>query len=127
MQGYMPDLVEELYYANDIYVTPNSRSGRAQRQAHRREAMATLKLLSRVAQVSMEQHDPAQAVPADQFAVPEYAEPAWRVDHQRSETAEQRKTEAGISRSGISTRIGCSSGYGIVWAVVASLPRQQSE
>ena len=55
MQGYVLDIVEELYYANDIYVTPASRSGWAQRQAHQRKAMATLKLLSWGAQVSMEQ------------------------------------------------------------------------
>ena len=55
MQGYVLDIVEELYYANDIYVTPASRSGWVQRQAHQRKAMATLKLLSWVAQVSMEQ------------------------------------------------------------------------
>ena len=55
MQGYVLDIVEELYYANDIYVTPASRAGWAQRQAHQRKAMATLKLLSWVAQVSMEQ------------------------------------------------------------------------
>ena len=68
MQSYVLDIVEELYYANDIYVTPASRAGWAQRQA-----------------------------------------------------------EAGINRSGISTRIGCTSGYGIVWVVVAALPRQLSE
>ena len=55
MQGYVLDIVEELYYANDIYVTPASRSGWVQRQAHQRKAMATLQLLSWVAQVSMEQ------------------------------------------------------------------------
>jgi hypothetical protein len=55
MQGYVLDIVEELYYANDIYVTPTSRSGWAQRLAHQRKAMATLKLLSWGAQVSMEQ------------------------------------------------------------------------
>ena len=55
MQGYVLDIVEELYYANDIYVTPASRAGWAQRQAHQRKAMATLKLLSWVAQVSVEQ------------------------------------------------------------------------
>ena len=55
MQGYVLDIVEELYYANDIYVTPASRSGWAQRLAHQRKAMATLKLLSWGAQVSMEQ------------------------------------------------------------------------
>lgn len=27
MQGYVLDIVEELYYANDIYVTPASRAG----------------------------------------------------------------------------------------------------
>lgn len=55
MQGYVLDIVEELYYANDIYITPASRAGWAQRQAHQRKAMATLKLLSWVSQVSMEQ------------------------------------------------------------------------
>lgn len=55
MQGYVLDIVEELYYANDIYVTPASRAGWTQRQAHQRKAMATLKLLSWVSQVSMEQ------------------------------------------------------------------------
>lgn len=55
MQGYVLDIVEELYYANDIYVTPNSRAGWAQRQTHQRKALATLKLLSYVAQVSVEQ------------------------------------------------------------------------
>ena len=54
MLGYVLDIVEELYYANDIHVTPASRAGWAQRQAHQRKAMATLKLLSYVAQVSME-------------------------------------------------------------------------
>lgn len=55
MQGYVLDIVEELYYANDIYVTPASRAGWANRQAHQRKAMSTLKLLVYVAQVSMEQ------------------------------------------------------------------------
>ena len=55
MQGYVLDIVEELYYANDIYVTPTGLSGWAQRQGHQQKAMATLKLLSWVAQVSMEQ------------------------------------------------------------------------
>ena len=55
MQGYVLDIVEELYYANDIYVTPSSRARWAQLQAHQRKAMSMLKLLSWVAQVSMEQ------------------------------------------------------------------------
>ena len=59
LQGYVLDIVEELYYANDIYVTPSSRAGWAQRQAHQRKAMSTLKLLSWVAQVSMEQGNTA--------------------------------------------------------------------
>ena len=82
IQGYVLDIVEELYYANDIYVTHASRAGWAQRQTHQRKAMATLKLLSWVAQVSMEQHDSAKAVPADQRTVLEHAEFAWRMDHQ---------------------------------------------
>ena len=55
MQGYVLDIVEELYYANDVYVTPASRSGWATRQAHQRKALSTLKLLVYLAQVSMEQ------------------------------------------------------------------------
>lgn len=55
MQGYVLDVVEELYYANDIYVTPSSQRGWSTRQAHQRKAMSTLKLLVYVAQVSMEQ------------------------------------------------------------------------
>ena len=31
MQSYVLDVVEELYYANDIFVTPASRTGWAQR------------------------------------------------------------------------------------------------
>lgn len=54
MQGYVLDVVEELYYANDIFVSPASRAGWANRQAHQRKAMSTLKLLVYVAQVSME-------------------------------------------------------------------------
>ena len=63
MQGYVLDIVEELYYANDIFVTPESRAGWAQRQAHQRKAMSTLKLLVYVAQISREQ----QAIQPKQF------------------------------------------------------------
>lgn len=55
MQEYVLNIVEDLYYANDIFVSPNSNAGWAQRQAHQRKAMSTLKLLVYVAQVSMEQ------------------------------------------------------------------------
>lgn len=55
MQEYVLNIVEELYYANDIFVSPNSSVGWVQRQAHQRKAMSTLKLLVYVAQVSMEQ------------------------------------------------------------------------
>jgi len=55
MQGYALDIIEDLYYANDIYVTPASRSGWTTRQTHQRKAMSTLKLLAYVSQVSMEQ------------------------------------------------------------------------
>ena len=55
MQGYVLDIVEELYYAKNINVTPSSRAGWAQLQAHQRKAMSMPKLLSWVAQVSMEQ------------------------------------------------------------------------
>ena len=55
MQGYVPDTVKELYYANDIYVTSASRAGGVRRQVCQRKAMAMLKLLSRAAQVGMEQ------------------------------------------------------------------------
>ena len=55
LQNYVSDVVEELYYANDIYVTPASRAGWAERQAHQRKAMSTLKLLMYFSQVAMEQ------------------------------------------------------------------------
>ena len=55
MQGYALDIVEELYYANDIFISAESRAGWAQRQAHQRRAMSVLKLLSYVSQVAMEQ------------------------------------------------------------------------
>lgn len=47
-------IVEELYYANDIYVHPSSRSGWAVRQSHQRKALSTLKLLSYVSELAME-------------------------------------------------------------------------
>ena len=83
MQGYVLDIVEELYYANDIYVTPASRSGWVQRQAHQRKAMATLKLLSWVAQVSMEQGaiQPKQFQQISEQCL-EHTEPARRMGHQ---------------------------------------------
>lgn len=37
MQEYVLNIVEELYYANDIFVSPSSSSGWAQRQAHQRK------------------------------------------------------------------------------------------
>ncbi len=55
MQGYVLDIVEELYYANDIHATPASGTGWANRQAHQRKAMSTLKLPVYAAQGSMEQ------------------------------------------------------------------------
>ena len=45
MQGYVLDVVEDLYYANDIYVIPFSQRGWATRQDHQRKTMSTLKLL----------------------------------------------------------------------------------
>ena len=55
MQEYVLDIVQELYFANDIYVTPTSPNGWPERKAHQRKAMSTLKLLVYLAQVSMEQ------------------------------------------------------------------------
>lgn len=50
------------------------------------------------------------------------------MDYQRSEASGQCKTEAGILSTGISiSAMRCSSGYGIVWVVVAAVARQQSE
>ncbi len=54
MQGYVLDIVEELYYANDIYVQPTSRTGWSARQAHQRKAQSTLKLLGNESQLAME-------------------------------------------------------------------------
>lgn len=55
MQGYVMDIVEELYYANDIYVKPEVAAGWAQRQTHQRKAMSKLKLLAYISQLGMEQ------------------------------------------------------------------------
>lgn len=55
MQGYALDIVQELYFANDIYVTVRSRAGWQTRRDHQRRAMSTLKLLAYVSQLSMEQ------------------------------------------------------------------------
>lgn len=54
MQTYVLDIVEELYYANDIYVQPGNRSGWSARQTHQRKALSTLKLLGYVSQLAME-------------------------------------------------------------------------
>ena len=56
MQNYVLDIVEELYYANDIYVQPSSKSGWRTRQMHQRKALSTLKLLGYVSQLAMELH-----------------------------------------------------------------------
>lgn len=55
LQGYVLDIVEELYYANDIFLRPGSKAGWAQRQARQRKAMSELKLLAYMAQLAMEQ------------------------------------------------------------------------
>ena len=56
MQGYVLDVVESLYRANEVYVTgPADTANRALRARYQREAMTELKLLSYVAQLSMEQ------------------------------------------------------------------------
>ena len=54
MQTYVLDIVEELYYANDIYLQPDNRDSWSARQAHQRKALSTLKLLGYVSQLAME-------------------------------------------------------------------------
>ena len=101
MQGYVLDIVEELYYVNDIYVTPASRASCAQRQAHQRKAMATLKLLSWVSQVSMEQGaiQPRQFQQiSEQCWITQNLLGAWIIsDHKRlnSEKTKQETPEQG--------------------------------
>ena len=41
MQEYVLDIMEEMYFANDIYVNPASPVGWAQCQADQRKAMST--------------------------------------------------------------------------------------
>lgn len=53
LQTYALDVVEEMYLANDIYAT--SPQDWQKREAHQRSAMCRLKLLSYIAQLSMEQ------------------------------------------------------------------------
>ena len=55
LQNYVCDIVEELYYANDIYVTPTSPAGWTERLSHQRKAMSRLKLLTYFSQTAMEQ------------------------------------------------------------------------
>lgn len=55
MQGYVLDIVEELYFANDVFIKPGANTAWKTRVDHQRKAMSTLKLLTWVAQVSMEQ------------------------------------------------------------------------
>ena len=54
LQGYVLDIVEELYYANDIYISPAGKTGWTNRLAHQRKALSTLKLLVYVSEVSMQ-------------------------------------------------------------------------
>ncbi len=55
LQNYTLDIIEELYFANDIFIKPENKSALIQRREHQRKAMSRLKLLVYVAQVSMEQ------------------------------------------------------------------------
>ena len=54
LQGYSLDVVENLYEANDIYAAPSDAAAFARREAYQRKAMSRLKLLSWMAQLSME-------------------------------------------------------------------------
>ena len=55
MQNYTMDIIEELYFANEIFVKPENKTALIQRREHQRRAMSRLKLLVYVAQLSMEQ------------------------------------------------------------------------
>ena len=63
IQNYAADIVQELYYANDVYLTPDNPAGWAARLTHQRKAMSTLKLLVYFSQVAMEM----QAIQPKQF------------------------------------------------------------
>ena len=69
LQTYAMDVVEELYCANDIFMTP---AEAAERLRHQRRAMSRLKLLVYVAQVSMEQNA-IQAKQYEQISMQAYA------------------------------------------------------
>ena len=56
MQGYVLDVVENLYKANEVYVNgPSDNANQALRLRYQREAMSNLKLLNYISQLSMEQ------------------------------------------------------------------------
>ena len=97
MQGYVLDIVEELYYANDIYVQPASRAGWSARQAHQRKALSTLKLLGYVSQLAME----LQAIQPKQYEqISQQAYQvqnllgAWIISDSKRLQAAQKKTES---------------------------------
>ena len=57
MQGYVLDVVENLYKANEVFITsPTDTANQALRLRYQREAMSNLKLLNYMAQLSMEQN-----------------------------------------------------------------------
>lgn len=97
MQGYVLDIVEELYYANDIYVQPGSRAGWSARQTHQRKALSTLKLLGYVSQLAMElqaiQPKQYEQISRQAYQVQNLLG-AWIISDSRRLQATQKKTES---------------------------------
>lgn len=46
MQGYVMDIVEELYFANEVFIRPGANGAWKTRVEHQRKAMSRLKLLT---------------------------------------------------------------------------------
>lgn len=55
LQNYALDVIENLYIANEIYVSPGRRDQAERRQARQQQAQTGLRLLGYIAQLAMEQ------------------------------------------------------------------------
>ena len=55
MQNYALDVIEDLYYANEVFVRAEDKEQAERRLAHQRKVQTSLKLLAYIAQLAMEQ------------------------------------------------------------------------
>lgn len=55
MQNYALDVIENLYYANEVFVQAGNREQAEKRLGHQQKAQTRLKLLGYIAQLAMEQ------------------------------------------------------------------------